>query len=334
MLPIFFHLLLKNNISFTTNLESRAGPPRRGRFTLILALALTIAGCAGPAVVWRSDAVDDSLDPYLLTTVPFFAQKAYQCGPAALAMVLGWSGVRVSPQEAAPDVFTPSRKGSLQSAMIAAARRHDRIAFLLADPKILIDEIADGHPVIVLQNLGFSWYPVWHYAVVVGLDAEGGTVTLHSGTTPFRRISLKTFEHTWARSNFWGLLVLPPSRLPAVTTEAACLLAVGQLERMGRWETAAQGYQSVLIRWPDSLPAFMGLGVCRYEGGDLKSAEAVFRAATLKFPREGVPFNNLAQVLVDQGKKTEALDAVMRAIQCGGPLKAHFESTLEEIRNR
>ena len=63
------------------------------------------------------------------------------------------------------------------------------------------------------------------------------------------------------------------------------------------------------------------------------AAEATFRAATIRFHREGVAFNNLAQVLMDQGRRTEALDAALQAIQRGGPLKAHFERTLDEIRN-
>ncbi|BBO72324.1 hypothetical protein DSCA_62540 [Desulfosarcina alkanivorans] len=293
-----------------------------------------MAGCAGPGVIRWPAATGDSPDPYLLSTVPFFPQEDNQCGPAALAMALAWSGVPATPRGLADQVFTPALKGSLQPAMIAAVRRHGRIACLLAGPESLIEEIAAGHPVIVLQNLGLSWYPVWHYAVVVGLDLDGGQVILHSGTTPGKPVSLKTFETTWARSGFWGLMVLPPSRLPAAASEKDYLLAVGQLERLGRWETAARGYATALTRWPDSLPARMGLGVCRYETGDLQSAEAIFRAATVTFPGEGAPFNNLAQVLMDQGRKAEALDAAMRAVQCGGPLKAHFESTLEAIRNR
>lgn len=191
-----------------------------------------------------------------------------------------------------------------------------------------------GHPVVVLQNLGLSWNPVWHYAVVIGLDLAKGNVILHSGTTPQKQISFKTFEHTWARSNFWGLLVLPPSQLPASAKEKDYLMAVSNLERLGRWDIAAQGYQTALDQWPDSLPATVGLGVCLYRTGDLESAEAVFREATLKFPDEGILFNNLAQVLMDQGRKTEALDAVMSAIERGGPLKTLFERTLEEIRKQ
>jgi hypothetical protein len=57
--------------------------------------------------------------------------------------------------------------------MIGAARRHGRLAYLITGPDSMFEEVAAGHPVIVLQNLGLSWYPVWHYAVVVGYDQLG-----------------------------------------------------------------------------------------------------------------------------------------------------------------
>ncbi|MGD8700868.1 MAG: PA2778 family cysteine peptidase [Desulfosarcina sp.] len=292
-----------------------------------------MTSCAGPSEIRLPAANQAHPDRFQLTTVPFFPQKDYQCGPAALAMTLTWSGVAVTPQDLVAEVFTASKKGSLQSAMVAAVRRHDRIAYLLAGPQSLTAEIAAGNPVVVLQNLGLSWYPVWHYAVVIGWSADSRLI-LHSGTTPFKQISLKTFERTWARSHFWGLLVLPPDRLPADASETRYLQAVSQLERLGRWDIAARGYEAARDRWPNSLAALMGLGVCRYQAGDLPSAEAVFRQATVTFPSEGVAFNNLAQVLIDQGRRTEALAAVRQAILLGGPFQAQFEQTLEEIRNQ
>ena len=277
---------------------------------------------------------DPSRDQHVLTAVPFFPQEAYQCGPAALAMALAWSGVEVSPRDLKAEVFTPSRNGSLQSAMIAATRRRARIAYLLSDPDALIEEVAAGHPVIVLQNLGLSWYPVWHYAVVIGWDLTHGNLILHSGTTPHKPIGLSVFERTWARSQFWGLLVLPPSQLPAVAEERAYLLALTHLERLGRWDIAAEGYRTALDRWPESLPAAVGRGVCLHRIGDLDAAERLFRDAIVKFPHEGVVYNNLAQVLMAMGQKDAAMQAALKAVEIGGPLKADFENTLEEIRHR
>ncbi|HUW76512.1 MAG TPA: C39 family peptidase, partial [Gallionella sp.] len=67
-----------------------------------------------------------------LTKVPYFAQDAYQCGPASLAMTLNAAGVAVTPETLKPELYLPDRHGSLQVEMLAAARRNGTIAYQLA----------------------------------------------------------------------------------------------------------------------------------------------------------------------------------------------------------
>jgi len=269
---------------------------------------------------------------YVLNSVLFYPQKAYQCGPSALAMALEWSGVPSNPDLLVPEVFTPSRKGSLQSSMIAASRRHGRVAYPISGPDALLAELSAGHPVIVLQNLGFSWVPKWHYAVVIGYDLRKSVMILHSGITPRKLISLKLFENTWARSNYWGLLVLPPSQLPATATEYEYISAILGLEKTSQWKAAVEGYETALSRWPDNLLAHIGLGNSYYAMGDLESAEKIFHGATHKYPTEGSVFNNLAQILWKQEKNQEALKAAYQAVKLGGPLADIYQKTLEEIQ--
>ncbi len=271
-------------------------------------------------------------DRYVLNSVLFYPQKAYQCGPAALAMALEWSGVPSNPEVLVPEVFTPSRKGSLQSTMIAASRRHGRIAYSISGPDALLAELSAGHPVIVLQNLGLSWYPAWHYAVVIGYDLRKAVIVLHSGITPRKQISLRLFENTWSRSDYWGLLVLPPSQLPATATEREYISAILGLEKTSQWKATVKGYETALKRWPDSLLAHIGLGNSYYALGDFESAEKIFREATCYYPTEGSVFNNLAQVLWKQGKNQEALRAAYKAVKLGGPLANKYQKTLEEIK--
>lgn len=267
-----------------------------------------------------------------LDTVPFYPQEAYQCGPASLAMTLTWSGIQVDPEAITPEVFTPSLKGSLQSAMISTARRRGRVAYPISGAEEMLEEVAAGHPVIILQNLGLSWYPVWHYAVVVGYDLEIGIVLLHSGVTSQKRLSLRVFNNTWARGDYWGLLVLPPSRLPATATEHNYVSAVLGLEKAQQWQAAIEGYNTALARWPDSLSARMGLGNSYYALGDFVSAEAAFREATIRFPTSGMAYNNLAQVLWERDNRKEALEAARKAVDLGGPLVEEYRRTLKEIQ--
>jgi hypothetical protein len=298
---------------------------------LLLILNVVLVGCGGAWHRHWPQPAEYKPTAYKLHSVPFYPQKDYQCGPAALAMALEWSGISTTPDLLTPEVYTTSRKGSLQSAMIASTRRHRRVAYPISGPDAMLEELGAGHPIIVLQNLGFSWYPVWHYAVVVGYDLDESTVILHSGPDAGKRVTLKTFHRTWARGDYWGILVLPPTRMPATATEHNYVSAVLGLEKARQWEAALDGYHTALIRWPESLGARMGLGNSYYAFGDLASAEAAFSEATRRHPTDGSAFNNLAQVLWEQGKQEDALEAARRAVELGGPLVDVYKNTLKEI---
>ena len=268
-----------------------------------------------------------------LKTFPFYPQDAYQCGPATLAMALTWGGETVTPAELKDQVYSPSRKGSLQLSMVSATRRRGKIAYEIIGSETLYLEIAAGHPVIILQNLGLSWMPVWHYAVVIGYDEDEQDIILRSGTTRRKVMSYNMFERTWVRSNHWGILVLKPDQMPAVALEQRYLKAVLGLEKSRQYQAAVTGYRTALKQWPHSLPAQMGLGNSYYYLGDLKEAETAFRNATDSHPGSAPAFNNLAQVLFEQGRKQEALVAAQQAVALGGPLKSQAEKTLQEIQS-
>ena len=298
----------------------------------IIASLLILNGCAAVAIKkWHQDAADLPAR-HELNAVPFYPQEKYQCGPAALAMVLDWSGLRVTPETLSPEVYTPSLKGSLQPAMIAATRRQGRVAYEIAGAKALLKEIAAGHPVVVLQNLGLSWFPVWHYAVVIGYDLDQAVIILHSGIANRKISALSTFENTWARSKYWGMVVLPPDRLPATAEEHSYVDAVMGLERAGQWAAATVGYETALVQWPQSFRAHIGLSNSYYALGELKSAEEVLQKTTRDFPERGDAFNNLAYVLWKQGKREEALRAARHAVRLGGPNVVEYMKTLEEIQ--
>jgi tetratricopeptide (TPR) repeat protein len=248
-------------------------------------------------------------------------------------MALTWSGLTITPDELKDQVYTPSRKGSLQLAMVGATRRHGKIAYEIGDPESIFPEIAAGHPVIILQNLGLSWLPVWHYAVAIGYDVSEQDVILRSGTTKRKVMSYYLFDKTWARSNYWGLMVLEPHQMPVLAKENKYLAAVLGLEKSRHFRDAVIGYRTALTRWPQSLTARMGLGNSYYYLGDLQGAENAFREAAELHPQSAPAFNNLAQVLLEQGRKQEALAAAQQAVALGGPLKSESEKTLREIQS-
>jgi tetratricopeptide (TPR) repeat protein len=294
---------------------------------------LALAGCATPqlqALVERGPAGMQSHAE--LDTVPFFAQDDHQCGPAALAMVLDAGGKAVTPETLRPQMYLPDREGTLQIEMLAAARRNGFVAVelnpLLSD---VLAEIAAGNPVIILHNLGLSWYPVWHYSVAVGYDLDARRIVLRSATERRLEMSLRTFEYTWKRSGYWAMLALPPGRIPASLSASEYLNAVAKLEQVGQREAARAAYGMALERWPDNLVALLGLGNTAYAVGDLQAAELAFRRATLAHPGTAAAHNNLAQTLAELGRYDEAAAEAREAVGLGGPLKDVSLRTLNTI---
>jgi len=313
----------------------RRGDGRYFGAAFLSLIALLVTACATPPQTAALRAKPISRAPVELTGVPFFTQEAYQCGPAALAMVLGWSGVSVTPNELTPQVYMPSRQGSLQIELLGATRRHGRIPYIL-QPRLtdLFDELSAGHPVLVLLNLGLSWYPVWHYAVVVGYEPFSNQVIMRSGRLPRDVVQLEVFERIWARSGFWALLTLAPEQLPATAQELPYLQSVMELERLQQWQIAASAYETALTRWPNSLGAALGMGNSRYALTDFTGAEMAFRRALMAHPDAATAYNNLAEVLSEQGRYPEAKIAAKKAIEIGGPLLETYQGTLRQINER
>jgi len=293
---------------------------------------IAIAGCGHLYSVDGLEFADYRPRRHTIDAVPFYPQQNFDCGPAALAMVLSWSGVSVSADAVAPRVLSPKRKGTLQAALVAGARRYGRPAYEINGIGSLLEELTAGNPVIVLQNLGFAWPAKWHYAVAVGYDLEEGIVVLHSGKTARQSMPIRLFLETWQKSGSWGLLVMPPSRIPATATEKNVVVAMIALESAGQWEAAIKGYSAAIVRWETSVPARVGLANSHYAVGDLAAAEDVLRRAAALAPRDGVVCNNLAQVLWERGKRESALRYARKAVEIGGPHEAAFRATLKEIQ--
>jgi len=294
-----------------------------------------LAGCASLLEVDQLRQLPEfaAQKPLKISKVPFFPQQEYQCGPAALAILLNWSGVTVTPDQLTSLVYVPQRKGSYQAEMLAAARQYRRIPYeIKPDVRSLLDEIAAGHPVLVFQNLGLSWYPQWHYAVVTGIDLVNNTIQLHSGTIKDHVMMLDTFERTWQRANKWAMVVLTPGAMPASVEPLSYVKAIAYFESKGDLTLALQAYQAGLQRWPDSLLVLMGAGNVLYRQRQLQQAQLMYGHAIELNPDYAPAHNNLAQVFLELGKLPEALAHAQRAVQLGGEHIANYQDTLQQIQ--
>jgi hypothetical protein len=243
--------------------------------------------------------------------------------------------VAVTPEALVSGIYLPARRGSLQPEILGAIRRHGRVAYRLdADLDAIVTELAAGHPVLVLQNLGLPALPMWHYAVVTGIDTNRQSIVLQSGTDAHKTYSLRNFQYTWQAAGRWAILALPPGELPAGAEPKRYLAAVAELERLQQWQAAADGYAAAVTRWPDSAVAAFALGNSRYALGDRDGAIQAFRRAIAADPVMAAAYNNLAQTLADTGRYNEAERAALTAVELGGPQRDIYQQTLMDIRHK
>lgn len=230
-------------------------------------------------------------------------------------MAMNFYGMQLSPSELAKDVFTPGRKGSFQSEMKAAVRKRGMIAYELTSELVyLLAEVSVGHPVIILQNKGVKYYPVWHYALVIGYDLDKKQIYLHSGANKNYAVSMSVFEFTWKRSNRWAMVVLPTDTLPNDRNLINALQAVVDLEEVGQIQAANQAYRTITKRWDKSFVAIMGAANTYLNLGKPEHATPFYlRASELK-PERGDVYNNLAYSLLGQSCYEPALTSIECAL--------------------
>ena len=302
---------------------------------ILITCLLCIQGCS---TAYQSRQAQDPVIENLPTSVeleetPFFPQTEHHCGPAALATVLQSHHVEVTPETLASQVYIPQRKGSLQIEMAVAARRYGMLPYPL-EPELseLLKEIAAGHPVLVLQNLGFDWWPRWHYAVVIGYDISRNELILRSGTTRRWRTSFATFENTWRRADKWSLVIVPVGRIPETAVVSSYLNTAYAFEETGLNPLAVTAYRAAARQWTDNATVWITLGNMEYKVGNNEEAVSALINASKLSPQAAIIWNNLAYALHACGCTEQALQSLQCAYQLS-PADENIRDSEQEIRS-
>ena len=142
----------------------------------------------------------------LIENVPFYPQSAYQCGPASLAGVLNYWGIKVTPEEIAGEIYSNSARGTLNIDMVLYVQRKGLKAIQYeGNIQDIRKNIDSGYPIIVFIDQGFSFYQANHFMVVIGYNEDG--VIVNSGKDREEFISEEDFLHSWKKTKFWTLLI-------------------------------------------------------------------------------------------------------------------------------
>ena len=224
---------------------------------------LLLQGCQNtPQTERLSDSILNNVSlSKLIKNVPFYPQAKFFCGPTTLSEALNFYGHSTTPESIAPSLFIPGREGSLQLEMISAARTYGLLAYSTqSDFETLFALIDNDVPVIVFQNVATSWFPMWHYALVIGYDQTEQKIILHTGETKAHEMSYELFERVWQRGNYWMLALLKSEQThkyldPFIYTQAA-----HDMLKIGLNETALAHLITATEVWPKQWLSYFLLG--------------------------------------------------------------------------
>jgi hypothetical protein len=308
------------------------------RLAFIGAALVALTGCASQTPQVDRLLTDDNTETrserraHQIENVPFINQSAGHCGPATLAMVMKSYGRMTSVDELAGQVYTPGANGTFQTDMISASRRNGMLAIPIEGFTSLLGEVSAGHPVIVFENLMLSWLPQWHYAVVFGFDLDRETVRMHSGSEESKSWDIRKLERSWELADYWALVVLPPDQLAATAGELSHAKAAAGLEQAGRRAEALIAYKTMLLKWPESLTALIGLANKAYEDGKFQDAVGLLTTATIHHPGSAAAWHNRALAESAAKRSKSANHSAERALELVSPeLRPQYEKSMSEI---
>ncbi len=252
----------------------------------------------------------------VIPDVPVQKWGIESCGAGSLSSVLQHYGDATTMQEW--DRTLPKTHGGVLSIdLVLAARQKGFEARLITGDRATVErEILDGRPTIlmlqVVQAPGTN-FDFFHYIVVDGLDMNAQLARVEFGDGKTRWVRFEKLENAWTGGGHAQILIAPKD--PA----ADALRTAVELENNGKYADAATAYRAIVAAHPNHVIAWTNLGNAEVQLGENEKAEEAFRKALAIDPTSADALNNLAWLLYQQNRLTEAEDLAHRAVATPAP---------------
>ncbi len=273
---------------------------------LLLALPMFLSGCA----MFSKQTIAKKLPPGVpqlqKLEVDFIPQEAKLCGPTVLKMATQKYTPTLEFQTYKQMSYREELQGSTKADMLSTIRRIGLSPYQVSTLPEMFENVSEGRPVIVFQNLAVSWMPAWHYSLLVGYDTKKNVMVLHSDRTPYQEMDFDRFANTWKRGEKWAYVAVPPNEIPKHATfeNAIDNAIVFEYLRMDR--TAQQLYLTMLERWPKRFEPHLGLANIYHSSKNIKRAIEEIDRALMKKPNHPALLFNLATLYFENGQFKQA----------------------------
>jgi hypothetical protein len=214
------------------------------RMWLLVAFVMTMTGCAS-AVSPEIKRLPDRVE---LNNVPFFRGNAYQSGPGALASMLSYQRVQITPGLLDKPLQLPGGEARLEQSMQQTARQYGFLVYPLDhNLQSLLSQVSAGYPVMLRFAEG-SVFTEPRYGVLVGYNRNKQTVLLHAGMNRHLLMSFSSFTSAWEKAGSWAVLIQNPRQLPANLDEQRWSKAADDLAQAGQEQAAGEALKTLKTR--------------------------------------------------------------------------------------
>jgi hypothetical protein len=248
--------------------------------------------------------------------------------------MLAYRGLSVTAKSLRGKIYIPGKEGSLTTEIVARTRQYQLLPYVLSPslPDILM-EVTAGNPVLVMQNLGFDWFPRWHFSIVTGFDRDKEIVIQRSGNEKALETPFQLFEKTWQRADRWALVITSPDKLPKTAQQSTFIQAALELELVGQTEAAREAYLAARNRWPNAAMAIFGAGNTSYQLKEFAQAARLYGEYVTQTPDSASGWNNLAHSLMQLECPDESIEAIRCALSID-PTNPEYRDSRRELLER
>ena len=181
------------------------------------------------------------------------------------------------------------------------------------DRDALAQRLTAGVP--VLLRLRDTRPGAYSFYLAAGLNRASGDVLLRTEGWDYVILTAAELQQRWAPTQS-QLVLCQPEKAAWPLTVADYVDRASLYERWGQNGEAIRDLQRALDERPDETAALIRLGNLRRKEGDGAGAEELYRRALAVAPDEAAACNNLAYLLMEQGRQlAEAERLAKRAVQ-------------------
>lgn len=179
---------------------------RPGRRTGFICLVLAVSFF--PACSLRLTGSDRLPAAAKLYAVSPYQQEPEQCGPYALAALLGHAGIEADAERLARKLHSPGARGTLTLDLFLEARRRGLDAQQVSGTlELLVRELEGSGPVILLLRYPGLAGGGGHFILVTGYSSDPGGYFLLWGDGKLSWMGSDHLRRLWSGSGFWMLRV-------------------------------------------------------------------------------------------------------------------------------